>query len=95
MRSKIVFALFAFVAVGTVAVRSASPAAPAPVASPPTFIVEEHNQLAAQCTLHHKGALVRVYPDPQYPDSFQMTTIQCQHGFLVDSWQDATLQRSH
>lgn len=99
MRSKIAFALFALLAVGTVAVRSASnapaPAVPAPAVSPPVAIVEERAQLAAQCELHHQGALVRVYPDPKYPDSFQMTTLQCQHGFLVESWDAATLQRSH
>ncbi|MHB8704618.1 MAG: hypothetical protein ACYC8W_10885 [Candidatus Tyrphobacter sp.] len=99
MRSKIVFALFALVALGIAAGRSAPNTAPPPAPAPRATanplvqaINEERVQLAAQCPAHHRGTFIRAYPDPKYPDSFQMTTIQCSGGFLVEAWQTATLR---
>lgn len=101
MGSKVLYALVASLSLLVVFAKGATPPAPsspaAPAARPAAVsplqqaINEERAQLASQCAAHGLGAFVRPYPDPQYPDSFQMTTIQCRNGFLVESWSPARL----
>jgi hypothetical protein len=98
MRSHMVFALIALFSLGLAAARSApspSPSVPGRVNPLVVAISEERAQLVAECASKHLGSLVRAYPNPKYPDSFQMTAIECEHGFLVESWDAARLQRSH